>query len=299
MKMEHIKTRGIFQGLTKDEQYKAFNYRKRSNHIIDGIRVAISSGFDKSIFDLIVSEDGKVTLDEIRSFLSSLADDCAPKYKVVEGSERLQEYLYGLLTDYVFSRIYSYLFHHADKHESIIAIEDEYVQFDLSSKEIRELRESLSFVKLVTDVRDYPLHEAQDLNSQKRLASYAKALKISIPHEYLDIHCPPHLKVTGDLSFDEYIKALEQVIGRQAPYKEHYLKCCEVFRWKTLPSYPYLIRESVLCGIEIYCSNYGLSLIYRGNKGKKVLNTDYKKVINILLGDLDRILNYRDEMEGN
>lgn len=254
---------------------KVYLDRRDTKDTINGIRIAVSAGFEASILDFITTKDGMITLDSINHFLSEYVEDCVPPVFDITIREALEEYICTYVTLHILIALSNYRTN----------VKDVIYEFD-SDKLIIDAH---SLVDLLVPTPDgYRLNTlSNNYSNLRRALSFSSMIN---RFEVMVIAQTKYELIKTFLNLKQYINpSLLNDPFKQLTFENYY-----AFQKMKLPALPNMIKAAMIDGLDVYCDNNGISLRVRNKKTKAVINEHYNEIISELDYSLNSIANAHD-----
>lgn len=305
------KEKNPLSNLSHERRLQMIDDHYSTNYLIRGIRLAIATGLDVSIFDCIteISKDGKkgtITKKSINSFLDEYVENCVPSYVNYYLIETFNGVDY-LVSDEQFDvgrrniRNYDICGKNVSDtnplKEYIRCFACAYIINCLIAEQkpnIDEYKVGARKTTWVEDNADWVIDCDEDRirfrMESERTGTIRASLQFNVFLDKFDEQCARADSDEGDI-FD-FLQ-----ITKDAPFKKWGKKALSVV-YSTFPVMPSLISECMIKGVENYCFNNELSLYFAGNSKKTTPNDQYGEVLKELRKAMENILTLKDKLDG-
>ena len=303
--------------LSHERRLQMIDDHYSTNYLIRGIRLAIATGLDVSIFDRIteVSKNGKIgtiTKKSISSFLDEFVENCVPTYTqyfLIENYDGIDylvsddQYDVGKrnirnfdicgenvgdtipLKEYIRSFACAYIIN-----SIIVEKKDNTNAREIYAGLMNGARETTWAEDNADWVIDCDKDRIRFRMETERSRAIKNDLQFNIFLDKYDEQCARDDSSEGDI-FD-FLQS-----KNDATFKKWGRDAVKVV-FSSYPIMPSLIRECMIKGIENYCFNNELSLYFVGNSKTTTPNDQYDEVIKELRKAMENILTLREKLDG-
>ena len=274
--------------------------------LLQGIRISIATGFDRSILDEICKQGSTITLRSIQSFSNKLSNLCVPLWGLLYpdaksssgdtsmhlSSESLAKSyddelipLRNYICDYISIFVLYYLLDGILLFKSSGAKSKSVLSFESSVREYDNSHLVLDYSKCI------PLR--REMTFARLISNYTVILSNDAKNLY------PIFYISKVQRFAEELKKTTE----EVPFKDYFIKVYDRFENECIPTLVNLVQEALLEGVERYSDLKGVSLRFgssnniEGIKNYKGVTVTNESVTNELVNDINSFLRIRSSIE--